>query len=64
METDFSRVQYCPLIVEFHIEVLRPVVEFRISREGNSGLIVRHDVGDRGSIQMRSGGLKSAVDAL
>ena len=38
--------------MEFHAEVFDPFVELGIAREGNTGLIIGHDVGDRGPIQL------------
>jgi hypothetical protein len=32
--------------MEFHIEMFGPFVKLGIVREGNSGLVVGHDVGD------------------
>ena len=38
--------------MEFHVEVFGPFVELRIARKGNGGLVISHDVGDRGPIQL------------
>jgi hypothetical protein len=51
LKTNVASIQHCSLIMEFHVEMFGPFVELGIARESNSGLIVRHDVGDRGLIQ-------------
>jgi hypothetical protein len=46
-ETDLPFVQNGSLVVEFHVEMLRPCVKLRIAGESNGRLIVSHDVGHR-----------------
>jgi hypothetical protein len=41
--------------VKFHIDMLRPFVEFRVARKRNGGLVVSHDVSDRRPVQPRFG---------
>ena len=50
MKTDLAYIQHCSLVMEFYVEMFGPFVELRIARKGNGGLVVSHDVGDRGPI--------------
>jgi hypothetical protein len=52
LKLNLACIQHGPLIVKFHIEMFRPFVEFRVARKSNGGLVVSHDVGDRGPIQL------------
>jgi hypothetical protein len=38
--------------MELHVEIFSPLVELGIAREGHSGLIVRHDAGNWGPVQL------------
>lgn len=39
--------------MEFHVEIFGPFMELEITREGNSGLVVSYDIGNRGPVHLR-----------
>ena len=42
LDDDLSSIDIVPEEVELHVDVLAPIVQNRILREGNGGLVVHH----------------------